>query len=177
MRVNDPGSFNSRPPHPDPLPRRRERGLLGNDTGGIDQDGSAMVKEKIIPKNWKAMQKYAAGYRVSGGSLLVLSGKGAVDPEGNIVAQGDMAGQTRYVMETIRQMLEAGGATLNDVIKTTVYVKGVKDFFPQVWDVYASYFEGDYPAATLVGVTELAYPDLLIEIDVMAFVPDARTEE
>jgi enamine deaminase RidA (YjgF/YER057c/UK114 family) len=138
------------------------------------REGSVMGKEKIIPKNWKAMQKYAAGYKVSGGSLLVLSGKGAVGPDGAIVAKGDMAGQTRYVMETIRHMLESGGATLNDVIKTTIYVKGVKDFFPQVWDVYASYFEGDYPAATLVGVTELAYPDLLIEIDVTAFVPEER---
>lgn len=133
-----------------------------------------MAREKIVPKDWKAMQKYAAGYKVSGGSLLVLSGKGAVDPEGNIVAKGDMAGQTRYVMENIRHMLESGGATLKDVIKATIYVKGVKDFFPQVWDVYASYFEGDYPAATLVGVPELAYPDLLIEIDVMAFVPEGK---
>ena len=136
-----------------------------------------MAKEKIIPKNWKAMQKYAAGYKVSGGSLLVLSGKGAVGADGAIVAKGDMAGQTRFVMETIQHMLESGGATLNDVIKTTIYVKGVKDFFPQVWDVYASYFEGDYPAATLVGVTELAYPDLLIEIEVMAFVPETRKQK
>ena len=130
-----------------------------------------MTKEKLIPAKWKAMQKYAAGYKVSNGSLIVLSGKGAVDSEGKTVAKGDMVGQTKYIMEIIQDMLKAGGATLNDVIKATVYVKDVKAFFPEVWDVYASYFETDYPAATLVGVTELAYPDLLIEIDVMAFIP------
>lgn len=133
-----------------------------------------MAKEKIIPANWKAMQKYSAGFKVSNGSLIVLSGKGAVDPDGKIVGKGDMAAQTAYIMETIKEMLKAGGATLNDVIKTTVYVKNVGDFFPRVWDVYANYFEKDYPAATLVGVTELAYPDLLIEIDVMAFVSEQR---
>ena len=133
-----------------------------------------MGRDKIIPSKWKAMQKYAAGYKVSNGSLIVLSGKGAVDSEGNIVAKGDMVGQTKYVMETIRHMLESAGASLDHVIKATIYVRGIKDFFPQVWDVYASYFEGDYPAATLVGINELAYPDLLIEIDVMAFVPEER---
>ena len=131
-----------------------------------------MTKEQIIPSTWKAMQKYSAGFKVSNGSLLVFSGKGAVAPDGAIVAKGDIIGQTQWVMEVIKDMLAAGGATFKDVIKTMIYVKDVSSFFPDVWDVYASYLEEPYPAATLVGGVELAYPDLLIEIEVTAFVPE-----
>lgn len=131
-----------------------------------------MGKVRIVPPQWKAHHKYSAGFRVSGGSLIVLSGKGAVDPDGNIVGVGDMVAQTRWVMDMLAHMLEAGGATMNDVIKSVIYATDVKSFFERAWPIYAGYFRDDYPAATLVGVTELAFPELLVEIDLTAFVPD-----
>lgn len=133
-----------------------------------------MPKTRIVPPKWQAHNKYSAGFKVSGGALVVLSGKGAVDADGNIVGVGDMVAQTRWVMDMLGHMLEVGGATMNDVIKSVIYVTDVKSFFEDAWPVYASYFKDDYPAATLVGVTELAFPELLVEIDFTAFIPDGH---
>jgi 2-iminobutanoate/2-iminopropanoate deaminase len=133
-----------------------------------------MGKERIVPPQWKAHNKYSAGFKVSDGGLVILSGKGAVDADGNIIAIGDMVEQTRWVMDMLGHMLEMGGASMNDVIKSVIYTTNVKYFFEEAWPVYASYFEDDYPAATLLGVTELAFPELLVEIDLTAFVPNEK---
>jgi 2-iminobutanoate/2-iminopropanoate deaminase len=94
----------------------------------------------------------------------------ALDGEGRLVGPGDVVAQTRQVLENIRQVLHAGGATLDDVVKVTVYLANVDDR-PRINDVRQAYFGANRPASTLVEVSRLALPGLLVEIEAVAVVP------
>ncbi len=78
--------------------------------------------------------------------------------------------QTRNTMENLRAVLEAAGSGFEHVLKTTVYLTDMKDF-AAMNEVYRSYFTGDLPARTTVGVVALARPELRVEIEVVDAVP------
>jgi reactive intermediate/imine deaminase len=107
----------------------------------------------------------------AGGRLVFCAGAVALGPDGEVVAPGDIVGQTRQVMENLRLALEAAGATFDDVIKVTNYVVDVNDW-RKVLPVRAEYLKEPYPASTFVEVSALIFPDLLIEIEAVAVVFD-----
>ena len=108
-------------------------------------------------------------------SALIVSGcsgsrtrlKLGSTPEGEVVGKGDAAAQTRQVMENMKAMCEAGGATLSDVVKVTVFVTNIKDL-PAVMKVREDYFAPDFPSATAVEVNAMVHPDWLVEIEAIA---------
>jgi 2-iminobutanoate/2-iminopropanoate deaminase len=106
-----------------------------------------------------------------GGRLVYCAGAVALGPDGEVVAEGDIVGQTRQVMENLRLALEAAGATFDDVVKVTNYVLNVHDW-RQVLPVRAEYIKEPYPASTFVEVSALMFPELLIEIEAVAVVFD-----
>ena len=65
-------------------------------------------------------------------------------------------------------MLETAGATMDDVVKVTIFVTNITDHFDQIHEVRADYWKSGYPASTLVEVKALASPDLFIEIEAVA---------
>jgi enamine deaminase RidA (YjgF/YER057c/UK114 family) len=85
------------------------------------------------------------------------------------VAVGDVVGQARQVVANLVTALAAAGASLDDVVKTTVYVASTdRDDLGAVWDVVrAAFGEHDAPS-TLLGVTALGYPDQLVEVEAVA---------
>jgi 2-iminobutanoate/2-iminopropanoate deaminase len=91
----------------------------------------------------------------------------ARDSSGNIVGPGDMRAQIRQVGENLKNALEAAGATLNDLVKTTTFVTDIDEFFRHV-DVRHDYLGVSLPASTTVEVRRLSHPDLLVEIEAMA---------
>ena len=107
-----------------------------------------------------------------GGRLVHCSGAVALAPDGSIVGKGDIVAQTRQTMENLKVALEAAGATFADVVKINGYVT---DFglYPQIAPVRAEYLTEPYPASTMVEVSALIFPDLLIEIEAVAVVHDA----
>jgi 2-iminobutanoate/2-iminopropanoate deaminase len=107
---------------------------------------------------------------VKAGDTIYVSGQVALDGEGRLVGPGDVVAQARQVLENIRQILAAGGATLDDVVKVTVYLANVDDR-PRVNQVRQAYFGPNRPASTLVEVSRLALPGLLVEIEAIAVVP------
>jgi reactive intermediate/imine deaminase len=107
------------------------------------------------------------------GKLVFCAGQVALDAGGDIVGAGDIAAQTRQVMENLGIALEAAGATFADVVRVVNYITDV-ELFGQMAAVRREYLVEPYPASTLVEVSALLYPELLIEIEAIAVVPDDR---
>jgi len=82
---------------------------------------------------------------------------------------GDIISQTRQCLENLRALLQSENASLDDVVKTTVFLKNADDF-PKMNEAYAPYFAGQKPARSTV-IVGLLNPDMLIEIECVAFKP------
>ncbi|GCE16493.1 RidA family protein [Dictyobacter kobayashii] len=107
---------------------------------------------------------YSQGLRA--GDFIFVSGQGPIDPAtGEIVGQ-TIEEQTVRVLENIKAILAAGGATLDDVVKSTVHLSDLS-LFADYNKVYASYFSDPKPTRTTVG-SQLA--GFMVEIDVIAYV-------
>lgn len=111
----------------------------------------------------KAMGPYSQG--VAGAGLVFVSGQLAIDPATGAFAEGIEA-QTRQSLANLRGVLEAGGATLNTVVKTTVFLKDMNDF-AAMNAVYAEVFVESPPARSTVEVARLPR-DALVEIEAIA---------
>lgn len=104
------------------------------------------------------------------GELIFVAGQIPLDPQtGQLVGDGDVAVQTDRAMQSLKAILEAAGATLQDVVKTTVFLKDMNDF-SAMNAVYARYFDDAIaPARACVEVARLP-KDVLVEIDCIAVV-------
>ena len=108
----------------------------------------------------------------NGGKTIHISGQAAIDAAGQVVGKGDLKRQTEQTFENLRLALAAAGVTWNDVVVTRLYVVNFKpEQLPIIREVRSRYVHPDHPpASTLVGVTALAHPDWLIEIEATAVV-------
>ena len=99
-----------------------------------------------------------------------VSGQVAYDKQGNIVGENDLGAQTTQVYENIRTALAAAGATMDDVIKTTLYVKALDPEKAKIIrQARASFLSANSPpTSTMVGVASLAKPALLLEVEAIA---------
>jgi 2-iminobutanoate/2-iminopropanoate deaminase len=101
--------------------------------------------------------------------LLFLSGQIPLDPATKTLVAGDIATQATQVMRNLGAVLEAAGASFQDVVKTTIYLVDLNDF-ARVNEVYGSFFESSPPARATVGVAALPL-GARIEIDAIARLP------
>ncbi len=104
------------------------------------------------------------------GKMVFVAGQIPLDPQtGEIVGSGDVAAQTERAIANLKAILEAAGASLNDVVKTSVFLKNMNDF-GAMNAVYAQYFAEDTaPARACVEVARLP-KDVLVEIDCIAVI-------
>jgi len=114
---------------------------------------------------------YAYASAAQPGSLVFTAGACPIDESGQVVDPGDVAAQARLAMANLGTALAASGATLSDVLKTTVYVASSSGpDLDAAWDVVRAAF-GDHDApSTLLGVAALGYPEQLVEIEAIAAV-------
>ena len=110
---------------------------------------------------------------VRAGRLVFVSGCVASDDHGRTVGGSDITAQTRQVHENIKRCLAAAGATFADVCKVTVYLKNVGDR-EKVNAVRKEYFGASRPASTLIEISQFVRPDLLIEVEAVAVLPERR---
>jgi 2-iminobutanoate/2-iminopropanoate deaminase len=103
---------------------------------------------------------------VRAGDLLFLSGQVALDPATGKLIAGDIGVQTEQIFANISAVLEAAGKSLDDVMKTTVYLADMKDF-GAMNTVYARYFQTPYPARTTIQAAGLPL-GAAVEIEVVA---------
>ncbi|MBZ0097571.1 MAG: RidA family protein [Taibaiella sp.] len=107
------------------------------------------------------------------GKTIYIGGQDAVDINGNIVGKGDIATQTEQTMKNVQTVLEACGATFNDLVKLTIYVVSGQDI-TKGFEASRKYFKDviNQPIVTVIIVPVLGRPDFLLEVDGIAFVAE-----
>ncbi len=124
-----------------------------------------MSREIVSTENApKAIGPYEQAIKCNG--LLFTSGQIALDPVTGTLMEGDISAQTRRVLENLKAVLEAGGSSLDHVIKATVYLTDLGNF-AKMNEVYAEYLGGVKPARSTVGVATLPR-GAGVEIDLVA---------
>jgi 2-iminobutanoate/2-iminopropanoate deaminase len=115
----------------------------------------------------KAIGPYSQGVRANG--LVFTAGQVAFDPKTQQIVDGDISAQTERVMQNLSAILTAAGCGMQDVIRSTVFLKNMDDF-AAMNAVYAKYFSTAPPARSTVEVSRLP-KNALVEIDMIAIVP------
>jgi 2-iminobutanoate/2-iminopropanoate deaminase len=105
------------------------------------------------------------------GDLLFVSGQVAADPESGQPVEGGIREQTERVLENLNAVLEAGGSSLEDVLKTTCFLTDMADF-AAFNELYSRYFPGRRPARSTVGVAGLA-GTYIVEVEAVAVIREA----
>jgi 2-iminobutanoate/2-iminopropanoate deaminase len=125
-----------------------------------------MKKTASTDKAPKAIGPYSQAVISNG--MAYLSGQIPLDPATNQLVEGDIAAQTERVMLNLKAVLEAAGASLDSVVKTTVFLKDMDDF-PKMNEVYGRYFTSSQPARSTVQAARLPR-DVSVVIDAIAVV-------
>lgn len=128
-----------------------------------------MRRQHVNPWQWQNALGFSQAWRVDGAtSILFVSGQAPISPEGELVGAGDFDTQARQVFENLQTVTESAGATLDAIVKLTVFLtemSKLRDYMR----IKAKYFGGgEQPASTAVGVTALARPEMLVEVEALA---------
>jgi 2-iminobutanoate/2-iminopropanoate deaminase len=124
----------------------------------------------VLPSQAEARkQGYSQG--VKSGNILFLSGHVALDSNGEVVGKGDFSKQVRCVFDSLAETLRSKGASLNDIVKITVYLTDIGNL-QEFRKIRGEYFKDWFPASTLVQVGSLIMKELMIEIDGVAVLKD-----
>ncbi|NLU83115.1 RidA family protein [Rhodococcus sp. HNM0569] len=99
--------------------------------------------------------------------MIFVSGMTARGEDGQTVVGDTEYEQAKVVFQKIKDLVEAAGGAVDDVVKMTIYVTDIANN-TQVWDARKEFFSGDFPACTLVEVSSLAKPEILLEIEAIA---------
>ncbi len=125
------------------------------------------VKEIIkTEKAPKAIGPYSAG--VKAGGFIFTAGQGGAIPESGQIVDGGIENETRQTLTNIKNILEAGGSSMVNVVKTTVYLRDMNDF-ARMNSVYAEFFPENPPARTTVQVAALP-KGIAVEIEAIALI-------
>ena len=115
---------------------------------------------------WENLASYCRAIQV--GPHIYTAGTTSVDDDGNIVGVGNMATQFNQCVDRIEKALQYFGASLNNVVRTRVYLTRM-DMFEAYANEHGKRFKGIEPVNTMVGVSALVHPDMLVEVEVDAY--------
>ena len=113
------------------------------------------------PNTWSNCKLY--------GNQFFISGMTARNAQNDIDGKGSMYEQSKVVFTKIKNLVEAAGGKMNDVIKVNIYVTNIRQR-EEVWKARAEFFTGEFPCSTLVQVAALATPETWVEIEAVGFI-------
>jgi len=116
---------------------------------------------------WEAIVGYSRAVRM--GNVVEVAGTTAVDGNGQVVGPDDPGAQTRFILQKIEKALAEAGATLNDVVRTRIFVTDISRW-EAVGRAHGEFFRTIKPVATMVEVSALISPELLVEIEATAVI-------
>ena len=128
-----------------------------------------MFKESLMPEGGaEIMGAYSHGIKIDLGNseMIFVTGQIAQDSKGNIVCE-DIEGQTEYVFECIQKILKEANSSLDDVVKTQIFLTDINDF-SKISPIRYKYFANSKPVSTLVEVNNLVKKGCKIEVEVIA---------
>lgn len=133
-------------------------------------DAKDKGKEYLQGSERQTSRSYSPAVITRGGRTVYLAGHGGYRDESGKTHPGDFDAQVRICFERMRSVLESVGGTLNDIVSMTVFIVNMengdrftelrKEFFP----------EGRYPGSALIGIKELAHPEMMLEIQAIAVI-------
>jgi 2-iminobutanoate/2-iminopropanoate deaminase len=143
-------------------------------TSAFAQDGSLKV-EKFNHSAWTkgVFSEAVTVTNVGGAKFVYLAGIGAEEengPRGNVRSPGNFMDQCRYAYDKIKRLLDLHGAKLSDAVKVTTYMTDLRFRVDMGKCIGETWGDVQFPTHTLIGVAGLAFPEMIIEIDVTAVV-------
>jgi 2-iminobutanoate/2-iminopropanoate deaminase len=119
-------------------------------------------------------RKYTYSHAIKAGNAIYLSGQVSRDRDHKVCHKRDFVGQMELVFENMKNVLEASGATMQDVVKLNFFCRSLRDL-TKMTPIYEKYFGEHIPAMTAVEVVQLWNPHFLVEVEAIAVVNEGQT--
>jgi enamine deaminase RidA (YjgF/YER057c/UK114 family) len=147
------------------------RGLTEQAAYRVIRHGEIVMKRNNISSGtpWESIVGYSRAVRID--NHVWVAGTTASNEKGEVVAVGDAAAQTRFILKKIEDALREAGASFSDVVRTRIFVTNIAEW-EAIGRVHGEFFRDVRPASAMVEVTKLINPHHLVEIEVDAYIRD-----